>query len=359
MAASPLTPVTILTGFLGSGKTTLLNRVLMAMEASKLAVVVNEFGAVPIDHHIVREGSERVTVLPNGCVCCTAAGDMVNALRDLYFKRANGEIPAFTRVVIETTGLADPAPLLRTLIEMPIAAARYSLAGIVVTVDAEHGMVTLDQHAESVKQAAVADRIVITKTDIAPAQAVAALETRLRKLNPGADIVRAQLADAAPGWLFDLGVYRPEAKTPQVSEWLNAARQPAAGLFSGNERNTLAAQHDDRIHSFVVTLDQPVAWDALENALDTLLTVHGDGVLRMKGIVNVRGEAAPRVIHAVQHTLYPPARLTAWPADWPGRASRLVFIVRDVSPVAVERTLKSFVEDTNYSDSTIAPSVVV
>ncbi len=168
MTATALTPVTLLTGYLGSGKTTLLNRVLRDPAFADCAVLVNEFGAVPIDHLLVRESSENIVVMANGCVCCSVAGDLVQALRDLYFKRAAGEIPAFRRAVIETTGLADPAPILHTLIEMPVVAARYALSGVVTTVDAEHGMATLDRHRESVKQAAVADRIVITKTDPCP-----------------------------------------------------------------------------------------------------------------------------------------------------------------------------------------------
>ena len=183
-SASIITPVTLLTGFLGSGKTTLLNRLLTNPTLVDTAVLINEFGAVPIDHLLVREASGDLVVMANGCICCSVAGDMVTALRDLYFKRANGEIPYFRRVIIETTGLADPAPIMHTLIEMPLVAARYSLSGIVTTVDATHGEAELDQHFEAVKQVAVADRIVMTKTDLATVSQRAALHARMLLARP-------------------------------------------------------------------------------------------------------------------------------------------------------------------------------
>jgi len=220
MTASPITPVTLLTGYLGSGKTTLLNRLLADPAMEQTAVLINEFSAVSIDHLLVREASENIMVLSNGCLCCSVAGDMVQALRELYFKRANGEVPPFSRVVIETTGLADPAPILRTLIEMPLVAARYALSGIVTTVDAEHGDRQLDQHAESVKQAAVADRLIITKTDRAAPAAVAALRDRLRSLNPGATVFSAISGDIAPSALFDAGLYQPGQTSPNIARWL-------------------------------------------------------------------------------------------------------------------------------------------
>lgn len=343
MTASIITPVTLLTGFLGSGKTTLLNRLLKHPSMSETAVLINEFGAVSIDHLLVREASENMIIMSNGCICCSVAGDMVTALRDLYFKRANNEIPMFKRVVIETTGLADPAPIMHTLIEMPLVAARYSLSGIVVTVDAAHGMKQLDDHFESVKQAAVADRIVITKTDLVAREMTEKLRARIAALNPGAIIFEAVAGEIDPDLLFDTGLYQPGAKTADVQKWLRAeAYRPLpakTGLFEPREK----PRHDERIRAFAVIIDAPVIWQNLVDALEMLTSMRGEQILRIKGIVNVANEAAPRAIHAVQHTIYPAARLPLWPdAD---HRTRLVFITRDLDENFIRDTLKSFIGD--------------
>ncbi len=342
MTASAITPVTLLTGFLGSGKTTLLNRILREPGIEETAVLINEFGAVSIDHLLVREASENLMVMSNGCICCSVAGDMVQALRDLYFKRANGEVPNFRRVIIETTGLADPAPILHTLIEMPLVAARYALSGIVTTVDAEHGAGQLDAHPESVKQAAVADRIVITKADRASAVALAALRQRLAALNPGATILEAVNGQLDAARLFDTGLYQPGQRTPDVRRWLAAeAYRPLAASTSPMALPRPAApRHDARIRAFAVAFTSPLVWDALVDALETLTELRGDQLLRIKGIVNPAGEDRPRAIHAVQHTLYPAAQLPAWPdAD---HSTRLVFITRDLDEAFVRETLAAF-----------------
>lgn len=346
MAASVITPVTLLTGFLGSGKTTLLNRLLKHPSMSETAVLINEFGAVSIDHLLVREASENMIVMSNGCICCSVAGDMVTALRDLYFKRANNEIPMFKRVVIETTGLADPAPIMHTLIEMPLVAARYSLSGIVVTVDAAHGMKQLDEHAESVKQAAVADRIVITKTDVVARDVTEKLRARIAALNPGAIIFEAVAGEIDPDLLFDTGLYQPGAKTTDVQKWLRAeAYRPLpakTGLFQPPEQPRHdGSRHDKRIRAFAVIVDAPVVWQNLVDALEMLISMRGEQILRIKGIVNIANETTPRAIHAVQHTIYPAARLPNWPdAD---HRTRLVFITRDLDENFIRDTLKSFI----------------
>lgn len=341
MTASAITPVTLLTGFLGSGKTTLLNHILREPGIEETAVLINEFGAVSIDHLLVREASENLMVMSNGCICCSVAGDMVQALRDLYFKRANGEVPAFRRVIIETTGLADPAPIMHTLIEMPLVAARYSLAGIVTTVDAEHGGRQLDEHAESVKQAAVADRIVITKTDRVPVETVAALRARLAVLNPGAVVLEAVNGAVDTARLFDTGLYQPGSKAPNVRKWLAAeAYRPATFANSLTASPQAAARHDDRIRAFVVILDTPVPWPLMVEALETLTEMRGEQLLRIKGIINVAGEDRPRAIHAVQHTIYPVAQLPAWPDE--DHRTRLVFITRDLDEAFVRNVMASF-----------------
>ena len=330
MSATVVTPVTLLTGFLGSGKTTLLNRVLADAAYADTAVIVNEVGEVAVNHALVRQASENVVVLPSGCVCCRVAGDLVNALRELHFQRAADAIPAFRRAVIETTGLADPAPILATLIEMPVVAARYSLAGVVTTVDGEHGARALDAHAEALKQAAVADRLVITKADLVPPAALDALATRLAALNPGARIVRCALGAVDPATLFDIGLRRSDATT-HVNSWLNAGAYARAGT---------RAQHDSSISSFVWRTRRPVDWNALADAFEALLDTAGERILRVKGLVQVAGEAGPTAIHAVQHSLYPPAKLAEWPdAD---RTTRIVFIVRNLEESFVARTLDEF-----------------
>ena len=342
MTASNITPVTLLTGFLGSGKTTLLNRLLRDPGIGETAVLINEFGAVAIDHLLVRESSENLTVLANGCICCSVAGDMVQAMRDLYFKRANGEVPDFKRVVIETTGLADPAPIMHTLIEMPLVAARYSLSGVVTTVDAEHGSRQLDEHMECVKQVAVADRIVLTKSDRASVEQSESLRARLRNLNPGAVILDAVSGEVDCAALFNTGLYQPGQRTPDVRAWLKAeAYRALPKSASPFVRAATAPRHDDRIHAFTMAFDHPVAWSKLIEALELLTSLRGDQLLRIKGIVNVAGEDRPRVIHAVQHTIYPPAQLAAWPdAD---RSTRLVFITRDLDETFVRDTLASHI----------------
>ena len=346
MTASSITPVTLLTGFLGSGKTTLLNRLLQHPSMQETAVLINEYGAVSIDHLLVREASENIMVMSNGCICCSVAGDMVQALRELYFKRANGEVPDFKRVVIETTGLADPAPIMHTLIEMPLVAARYSFSGIVTTVDAAHGEQQLDDHFESVKQAAVADRIVLTKTDVADRGNVERLRARLLALNPGADVFEAVAGAIEPQELFDTGLFQPSRKTPDVQRWLRAeAYRPVVSTSSYlSVPKAVTSRHDERIRAFVVTFPEPVSWQALVDALEMLTSYRGENFLRIKGIVNVAGEPLPRVIHAVQHTIYPAATLTAWPdAD---RDTKLVFITRDIDEAFIRQTLSSFISET-------------
>ena len=317
MPAVPITPVTVLTGFLGSGKTTLLNHMVRDPRFSATAVLVNEWGEVPIDHALVRAASENVVVLAGGCICCRVAGDLVRALRELHFQRVEGAIPPFTRAIVETTGLADPAPLLATLVEMPVVSARYSLAGVVTVVDAQHAMATLDRHREAVKQAAVADLLVVSKCDLVDASLVAALEARLRTINPGAGMHRSgpQAPDAAS--LLETGLHRGGGRLADAEGWLNAGAYRTMGRRE---------PHDPEIRSFVWATPEPRPWEDVESSIATLLELRGDRVLRMKGLVNAAGETGPRAVHAVQHTLYPSARLPAWPSN--DHTTRLVFIGR-------------------------------
>ena len=343
-------PVSILTGFLGSGKTTLLNALLAHPELSDSAVLVNELGEIGLDHHLVRNSSENMVLLDSGCLCCSVRGDLTDALRELYFQRVRGTIPEFRRVVIETTGLADPAPIINLLIDDMLVSEFYRLEGVVTTIDGVHGEDQLDREFESIKQAAMADRLILTKTDMATPATVNNLETRLRALNPAAAIHHATLGQADPAWLFGLGTYRADGKHPDVARWLNAEKyreahvalvRPGSGLPPAPDKRH--ERHDVRIQSFSVVFDAPVDWEGLSAGLEMLLASLGDQLLRVKGLVNVRDDEVPWVVHGVQHTYYPPQRLDAWPdAD---RRTRLVFIGRDLDKGYVAHTLHHFVAE--------------
>lgn len=342
MPASSVTPVTLLTGFLGSGKTTLLNALLKHPSCANTAVLINEYGDIAIDHLLVREASETMMVMSNGCICCSVAGDMVQALRDLYFKRANGDVPPFTRVIIETTGLADPAPILHTLIQMPLVAARYSFSGVVTTVDATHAQGQLDSQFEAIKQIALADRIIITKADIAVAEVVAALRERILALNPGAQIYIASNGDIDPTLLLDTGLFQADNKSVDARKWLRSEQFREVNLNSSDKFKPPQApqsRHDARIISFSIVDDRPMDWDRFCDAIELIVDLQGDHILRMKGIVHVLNEARPRAIHVVQHTIYPTVTLPAWPDD--GRRTQLVFILRDADEQLIRTTLQS------------------
>ncbi len=337
-------PVTVLTGFLGSGKTTLLNHVLKDPGMAATAVIVNEFGEIGLDHLLVESATEDVVLLNSGCLCCTVRGDIVNTLTDLFVSRVKGRVPYFTRTVIETTGLADPAPVLHALFSDPIVAERYMIDGVVTTVDAVNGAGTLDRQPEAVKQAAVADRLIVTKSDLAEPAALAALEARLRALNPGAPLLRVEHGAIDPGELFGLGLFDPQTKSVEVQRWLQdeavAAHDDAEHHHhdaGGHDVN----RHDERIRAFCITRDRPISWSALSGWLDALATMRGDDLLRLKAIVALADRPdQPVVLHGVQHLFHPPVLLPAWPdAD---RRTRIVFITRDLPQQAIEESLAAF-----------------
>jgi G3E family GTPase len=331
--APGVTPVTVLTGFLGSGKTTLLERLLREPRWHDSAVIVNEWGEVGLDHVLVRQASDNVVLLPAGCLCCRVAGDLVRTLRELHVARQEGRVPPYRRVVVETSGLADPGPILATLIEMPVVAARHALSGVVTTVDAEHGQAQMEEHAEARRQVAMADRLVVTKVDRADPARIAVLEEALRALNPGAPLTHCSPGTPAPPDLLESGLYRGEARALDVTGWLRAGAYRPAGR---------APAHAADIDSFAWSAAEPFAPDDLESALETLIEVVGARLLRLKGLVSVQGEPGPRAIHAVGHTLYPFARLPAWPDR--DRASRIVFIGRGLEEGAIASILDSFLQ---------------
>ncbi len=340
---SPLIPVTLLTGFLGSGKTTVLNHVLKQPGMAGTAVIVNEFGEIGLDHLLVEKSTDDVVLLNSGCLCCTVRSDIVDTLLNLFTSRAAGRIPDFSRVVIETTGLADPAPILHTLISDPLVAARYTLDGVVTTVDAVNGGGTLDRQPEAVKQAAVADRLLLTKTDLAAAEVTANTEARLAALNPSAPLLRVSGGAVDPVLLFNLGFFDPQTKSVDVQRWLRdeafADDHHHAEAHEHHDPN----RHDDRISAFCITRDKPISWAALSTWLDALATMRGDDLLRMKAIVALSDRPdQPVVIHGVQHLFHPPVLLPQWPSE--DRRTRMVFITRDMPKEAIEKTLDAFEE---------------
>lgn len=365
-------PVSVITGFLGAGKSTLLNRLLRHPDMGDTAVIVNEFGEIGLDHALIASSKEDTILLSSGCLCCTVRGDLVNTFRDLTARRDAGEIKPFKRVVIETTGLADPAPVLHTLMSDPVVAERCRLESVVTLVDAVNGSGTLDHHTEAVKQAAVADRLVLTKVDLAEQKSVQHLRHRLQHLNPGAPIFTAIGGDIAPNQLFNAGLYDPKTKSFNVQNWLRAEAygedhqhhdhghdhhdhghdEHAHGEhahdrhehehFHTAEGKVDVNRHDASIQSFCLTFEDPFEWNTLATWLDLLAAYRGDNLLRVKGLVNVAGVDRPVVIHGVQHLFHPPATIPAWPDD--NRQSRIVFITRDLNREVIEQTLTALLQ---------------
>src|SRR5690349_4102861 len=334
---SSLIPVTLLTGFLGSGKTTVLNHVLKQPDMAATAVIVNEFGEIGLDHLLVERSSEDVVLLSSGCLCCTVRGDIVDTLTNLFVDRVKGKVPFFTRVAIETTGLADPAPILHTLMTDPIVAARYMLDGVVTTVDAVNGAGTLDKQPEAVKQAAVADRLLLTKTDLAGIIARQEIEARLEALNPSATIVPVAQGVVDPARLFNIGFYDPATKSVDVRRWLRDEAFESGHAHHGHDQPD-ANRHDDRIRAFCIIRERPISWAALSAWLDGLATMRGDDLLRLKAIVALSDRPdQPVVLHGVRHLFHPPVLLPQWPSE--DRCTRMVFITRDLPQEAIEATL--------------------
>ena len=339
-------PLTVLTGFLGAGKTTLLNRLLKDPALADTAVLINEFGEIGIDHLLVERVDGNVVQLSTGCLCCTVRGDLVDSLERLLRDRDNGRA-AFSRVVIETTGLADPAPVLHTIMLHPYLVMRFRLDGIVTLVDAINGLTTLDAQAESVKQAAVADRIVLSKTDLldtaARRDAKDRLVARLRALNPGAPILDAAADEATAAQLLNCGLYDPERKIPDVKRWLAAeAHADTHAHTHGHAHSHDPNRHDERIRAFAYATDLAIGESAFAMFLELLRSAHGPNLLRVKGIVKIAEDPErPVVIHGVQHVFHPPAQLDAWPDD--DRRTRMVFIVRDIAPKTISGLFDAFV----------------
>ncbi len=309
------TPVTVLTGFLGSGKTTLLNGLLRQQSLGDTAVIVNEFGEIGLDHLLIERVDGEMVLLQSGCICCTVRSDLEAALRKLLAARDESAIPPFRRVMIETTGLADPAPIMQLLIANPLVANFCTLDGVVATVDAPYGARHVAEMREARKQVALADRIVLTKLDLAPRERPG-LEALLRSLNEQAPILAA-----------DRGSIEASQVMPGVS---------ATARIASEVRDHEGHVHTHDAHSFVLTAQAPLDWLALQSWLAQVRSAFGAQLLRVKGILNLAGEAMPVVVHGVHHVFHPPVRLRAWPDE--DRRSRIVFIVRQLDPAPIRES---------------------
>ncbi|MBT3914899.1 MAG: GTP-binding protein [Rhodospirillaceae bacterium] len=353
--------VTLITGFLGSGKTTLLNTLLEHPDMSQAAVIVNEFGEIGLDYDLVERSDENVIQLANGCLCCSVKGDLIDTFRDLYIQRNAGTVPFFDRVIIETTGIADPAPVLQIILTNPMVFNHFALDGVVTTVDTVNGVSSLDRFPECVKQAAIADRLIITKVDLAENdQQIKTLEDRLRILNPAAPIIATTTEDADPSDLFGTGLFDPTSKKVDFENWLQAeayegqaSSELAGSTLAEPDEAALAYykehghtheddhthhNHDPNINSFVIVREDPMALNTLSMFLEGLTNEAGPDLLRVKGIVHViERPDQPAVIQGAQQIFHSLDWLDNWPSD--DRRTRIVFITRNIDQAYIEDTL--------------------
>lgn len=354
-------PVSIITGFLGAGKSTLLNRILKDPAVVDTAVIINEFGEVGIDHLLVETSDDSIIELSDGCLCCTVRGELIDTLAELMDRIQTGRLKPLQRVVIETTGLADPAPVMQSVMGNPVIAQSFVLEGVITLVDAVNGVSTLDNHEEAVKQVAVADRLVISKSSLADAAAISALKERLKILNPRAEIIDGDTAQAGTAVVLANGLYDPATKIADVDRWL---RDEASA--DGHDHETHNGGHDHHhdhapdhhhahhahshdvnrhgasIRSFSLLHDRPIDPMALEMFIDLLRSAHGEKLLRMKAIVSLSDNPdRPVVLHGVQSVFHAPERLPRWP-DPSDRRTRMVLITKDLPEAFVQDLFQAF-----------------
>ena len=357
------TPVNLITGFLGAGKTTLLKRLLDQPALSDTAVLINEFGEVGLDHHLLERIDENMVLLQSGCLCCTIRGELADSLRSLHSKRERGVVPWFRRVVIESTGLADPFPILSTIHADPVLKHHFQLGQVVTVVDAVNGDGQLDLYEQSVRQVAIADRLVLTKTGLAGPAKTRALVERMRVLNPLARLWHSEVDAIDADTLLSVEALDMSRKTLAAQHWFaaeietpsllspdpqlgapeQAEVQPHEGRYLGQQRRTqrAAVRHDADIRAFSIELDEPLDWTRFGIWLTMLVHCHGARILRVKGILQVQGSLTPVAVHGVQHLIHPPVHMASWPGD--ERHSLLVFIVKGLERRTVVRSLNAFV----------------
>ena len=330
-------PVTLLTGFLGSGKTTLLNQLLSNPAMSDTAVIINELGSTGLDHilatHIESEHiADNTVLLSSGCLCCTLKNELADTMRDLFFKRALQAIPQFNRLVIETTGMADPGPILGNLMNEPVIESTFRLDAVIVTIDSEYGLQQIAEHAEARKQAAVADVLLLTKTDLATHEQLCELKEKLIAINPGATQHHVLNGALDPQFIIDVGLFDIVTKQPEPQRWLRAP------LSSAKPKGTLPQTvHDDEITSFTVFMPKPLNWRDLKPVILKLCQTHGKNLLRLKGIIHAEDQPSPLAIHAVHFTPYPPTLLEGWDEDEP--ISRVVIIGKGLDETMIRKLL--------------------
>lgn len=338
-------PLTLLTGFLGAGKTTLLNHLLSHPDMEETAVLINEFGEVGLDHLLMKKIDETTTLLNAGCLCCSIRGDLVEALQDLFLKRVRGDVPDFKRVLVETTGLADPAPILHTLMTEPFLGARYRLDGVATVIDAFHGESQMAQNPEALKQAAVADRLILSKTDLCDEQGLAALQDRLKALNPAAPRLIADQGAVEPHALLNAGLFNPGAKIPDVEGWLRAEAYETPHQDHGHSHDHAAQAHNvnrhgEDIQAHCFTFTAPLPESGFMAAMEMLISTQGENLLRVKGVLFFEDEPDPIAIHGVQHVFHPPRPLPTWPLKGQP-TSQLVMIVRGINRQDIEQLFEA------------------
>jgi G3E family GTPase len=338
-------PVTLLTGFLGSGKTTLLNKLLHHPDMRDTAIIINELGDAGLDQIFANSNlaqnienehiADNTVLLSSGCLCCTLKNELADTMRDLFFKRALQAIPQFNRLIIETTGMADPGPILANLMNEPVIESVYRLDAVVVTIDSIYGLQQIEENTEALKQAAVADVLVLTKTDLASAEQINALKEKLITINPGATQHKIAHGELDPAFVVDVGLFDLATKHPEPQRWLRAPIKQA------QPKGTLPQKtHNDDITSFTVIMPSPLNWSQLKPHLLSFCQKYGKNLLRLKGIIHAADQSAPLAIHAVHFTPYPPTLLEGWTEDEP--LSRIVIIGKDLDELEIRKALMQF-----------------
>jgi G3E family GTPase len=342
ITAFDLIPINVITGFLGSGKTTLLRKLLVSDSASDTAVLVNEFGEVGIDHLLVKEVAPDTVLLNSGCVCCSIRGDLKNALLQLFSRRQKGEIPNFKRVLLETTGLADPAPIFATILTDPMLRHHFRLGVMITVVDAFNSNLQESLHPEWTAQVTSADRLILTKTDLISAAAGERIRRRLKAINPAAPITMSFAVEEGDPSLLTAGLHHPRPDL-EVERWIRhfEGNQNGNGPVDDGRHEEHHHEAHSGVNAFCLTFERQISWAAFGLWFSMLLNRHGRDVLRVKGILNLSGSTYPIAIHGVQHLVHPPVHLAAWPDN--DRRSRIVFIVRGIEPAAIERSFAAFV----------------
>ena len=323
-------PVTVITGFLGSGKTTLLSSILKKKEMQKTAVIINEFGEIGLDHALIEHTDENIVELQSGCICCTIQGDLNKTLIDLFDKMMNGKVSSFNRILIETTGLANPVPIIHTLMNSIELIRIYSLDGVITVVDSINGEKTLDLHEESLKQLALAEKIILSKTDIVDKDDIKSLVYRIKDINPVSQIIFSKFGNIPLEEIFGLGAYDPYKKSADVKNWLAAEKYKDKKHHHHHDVN----RHNENIRAFSMMSENPVNMIAFSFFRDMITAALGANLLRMKGIVNIAGEERPAVIHGVQHIFHPVQWLETWPDN--DRRTKLVFITQNIKKEQIE-----------------------